>query len=297
MNNWHVVEICVKMQAVEAVEFALSEAGADGTELDLLGKLPEANETVRVKGFFAERPSASDLQSWLAAAREIYELPEKFVEQIEFAETENRDWLAEWKRNWKPTETEKFVVAPSWSKIENSDKIIIRIEPGMAFGTGTHETTRLCLQAIEDFYQPEMSFFDVGTGTGILAIGAAKIQKKSKIKNQNSVAACDTDENSIQIARANAQINCVGDRIEFCANSISENMPRFDFVAANVTADIIISLLPLLLKKSAKFLVLSGILRQQQDWVTNELEKLKVDKEKIKVREQGEWISIIIKNA
>ena len=111
----------------------------------------------------------------------IYGFTSDSIKKIEWREVENTDWLAEWKKHWKPTETEKFIIAPSWEKIESAEKIVIYIEPNMAFGTGTHETTKLCLRAIGELFQSEMSFFDVGTGTGILAIAAVK----SKVQSQN----------------------------------------------------------------------------------------------------------------
>lgn len=214
------------------------------------------------------------------------------MKEFSLRTVENRDWLAEWKKHWQPTETAQFIIAPTWSEVENTNKIVLRIEPGMAFGTGTHETTRLCVQAIEENYQPEMTFFDVGTGTGVLAMAAAKMQ--SKVQSPKSkVVGCDTDANSVKIAEENAEINGVANAIEFYVGSISANTPPFDFVAANLTADVIVPLLPLLVEKARKTLLLSGILREQQDWVAGELNKLQISD--FNVSALGEWISILIK--
>src|SRR4029079_18467199 len=95
-------------------------------------------------------------------------------------EVPDRDWLAEWKRGWQPVEVGRFIIAPPWSEI-SVNRIVIRIEPGMAFGTGTHETTRLCLKAIEKYFRGG-SFLDVGTGTGILAMAAAKLFPEARIE-------------------------------------------------------------------------------------------------------------------
>lgn len=292
-KTWFAVDVSLAPDAVEAVESALNEAGADGTEYSTLGK-KEIGETVSVVGYFTEKPDLRIVKSEIENSLAIYNLPSESIKKIVSREVENEDWLAEWKKHWRPTETAQFIVAPSWSEIENTSKIVLRIEPGMAFGTGTHETTRLCLQAIEENYKPEMSFFDVGTGTAVLAIAAAKIQ--TKIKNQKSkILACDTDVDSVKIAEENAGINGVADQIEFYVGSITPETPQFDFVAANLTADVIVPLLPIIVEKAAKTLVLSGILREQQDWVTGELNKLQISN--FKIQTQGEWISIVVKNA
>ena len=290
-QNYWSVEIKAAKNAIEAVEFALSEAGAEGTELDLLGK-KQTEEIVSVVGYFAEEPDEQIVRDWLARGVEIYDLPSDSVQEISIQAVENRDWLAEWKKHWKPTETAKFIVAPTWSEITETEKTILRIEPGMAFGTGTHETTQLCLQAIEANYNGG-SFFDVGTGTGVLAIAAAKIQGTRQNAKGKNILACDTDEDSVKIAEENAAVNNVADQIEFYTGSISDEIGEFDFVAANLTADVIVPLLPLLIEKARKILILSGILREQQDWVTSELNKLEIHNSNIQT--QGEWISILIR--
>lgn len=291
-QNYFAVEVRASNQAVEAVEFALSEAGATGTELDLLGK-PKNAEIVSIVGYFDFEPLRETIESWLQQGLEIYELPANAVESFEIRAVENRDWLHEWKKHWRPTETAKFIVAPTWSEIENiENKTVLRIEPGMAFGTGTHETTRLCLKAIEENYNGN-SFFDVGTGTGVLAIGAAKFKiHNEKLKVSERILACDTDADSVAIARENAEINGVADKIKFFVGSIEHETPIFDFVVANLTADVIVPLLPLLIAKSTRTLVLSGILREQQDWILTKLRQFEIINPKIET--QGEWISIVI---
>ncbi|HYP51408.1 MAG TPA: 50S ribosomal protein L11 methyltransferase, partial [Pyrinomonadaceae bacterium] len=286
-KTWFAVDVFIKPAAVEAVEFGLNEAGASGTEYSTLGK-KEIGETVSVVGYSDEKPNLETIESEIKNSLTIYNLPLDSINEIVLREVENHDWLAEWKKHWRPTETAKFIVAPTWSEIETTDKIVLRIEPGMAFGTGTHETTRLCLQAIEENYEPEMSFFDVGTGTGVLAMAAAKLQGEN-------ILACDTDIDSVKIAAENAEINGVADKIEFYIGSISSETPQFDFVAANLTADVIVPILPLLVETAVKTLALSGILSEQQDWVTGELNNLQVSN--FKIQAQGEWISIVINNA
>lgn len=285
-KKWFSLKITADTRATEAIEFALNELDALGTEIDNLGK-SQTQKTLDVVGYFNEKPDAEFVQNQLDEALRIYGFDESAIEKQDWQEVEHRDWLAEWKKGWKPTETAKFIIAPMWETIESAEKIVIRIEPSMAFGTGTHETTRLCLQAIEETYRGE-SFLDVGTGTGILAMAAAKIQGKSKTA-KNNILACDTDEDSIKIAVENAEINGTNE-IEFYVGSIGQETPEFDYVCANLTADVIIPLLPLLVEKSNKTLVLSGILKEQEEMIVSELRKFGIQKEEI--RTDGEWISV-----
>lgn len=288
-QKWFALEITANSAVSEAVEFALNELDALGTEINNLGKITP--ETLDIRGYFNEKISDENVNQAVKFALEIYGFSEDSVKNSAWREVENQDWLAEWKKHWKPTESAKFIIAPTWETIENTEKIVVRIEPSMAFGTGTHETTRLCLQAIEENYKAGESFFDVGTGTGILAVCAAKIQGKRK-KEKGKILACDTDEDSIKIARENAGLNDVGAEIEFFVGSIDENSPKFDFVCANVTLDVIVPLLPLLLEKSKRILVLSGILKEQENAICGELKKFGLEKPQIET--MGEWISVVV---
>jgi ribosomal protein L11 methyltransferase len=285
-QKWFALEVTARAEASEAVEFALNELEALGTEINNLGKNP--TETLTIVGYFNEKFANQIMQKQLLEAVQIYGFSTDAIIKTEWREVENQDWLAEWKKHWKPTETNKFIIAPTWETVENTDKIVIRIEPSMAFGTGTHETTKLCLKAIEENYDGAMSFLDVGTGTGILAIAAAKFKiQESKFK----ILGCDTDFDSIVIAKENAELNET-ENIEFYTGSISEETDSFDFVCANLTADVILPILPLLVEKTGKILVLSGILKEQEKLVTEELKKLQISNYKIET--DGEWISVLV---
>jgi ribosomal protein L11 methyltransferase len=205
---------------------------------------------------------------------------------MRFREVEGRDWLAEWKKGWRPTEVGRFVVAPPWSEVPGGvDRIIIRVEPGMAFGTGTHETTRLCLAAVEKQFRGG-SFLDVGTGTGVLAIAAAKLHPAARVE------ACDTDPLAVEVAEENARLNGVAERIAFRVGSVEETTHAADLVCANLTADVILPLLPALLGVTCGRLVLSGILRTQAAEVHARLSELgAADYE---LADEGEWVAITI---
>jgi ribosomal protein L11 methyltransferase len=284
-KKWYSVEIEAAREAIDAIEFALLELGALGTEINTLGK-DNNTPVITAVGYFDSPPDEADLQTFIDSGLQIYELSRDAIKSVAIKDVEQRDWLAEWKKNWQPMESGRFIVAPAWKEISpTDDQIVILIEPGMAFGTGTHETTRLCLEAIGETYHGG-SFLDVGTGTAILAIGAAKMFPNARIE------ACDTDTDSVTIARENAEINAADANIKLYEGSITGETAVFDYVCANLTADVILPILPLLVAKSRETLVLSGILKEQEESVTSELKKL--GQEKFVVMQLGEWISIVV---
>src|ERR1700754_4854235 len=259
-EQWYALDVDVEPPAVEAVEYALMEAGAAGTT--------DNTDSTLITGYFAGVPDRERVREELFEALRIYELPSSSVRDMNVREVEQRDWLEEWKKNWQPVEVGRFIIAPPWTELdEKPDRCVIRIEPGMAFGTGTHETTRLCLAAMQSYYEGG-SFLDVGTGTGILAIAAAACAPGVHVE------ACDTDADAIQIARENAVANGVADRISFHAGSIDEQTSSADFICANLTADVIAKLLPTLVALSCGRLVLSGILETQTEGTIEQLGQL-----------------------
>ena len=270
---WHELEIDIEPAAREAVEYALMEAGALGTVT--------ADQSDKVTGYFSEVPNRESIRSELLEALRIYDLPSSSVRDMNLRELENRDWLEEWKKNWQPVQVGRFVIAPPWSDVSDApDRIVIRIEPGMAFGTGTHETTRLCLQAIEKHFRGG-SFLDVGTGTGILAIATAKLFPDARID------ACDTDAEAIEIARDNAKANNV--EIDFRVGSVDDTRPSADLVCANLTADVILQILPALIGVTCGKLILSGILETQIEQIVDA-----VNPSEVEINRDGEWAAIII---
>ena len=299
-KNWLAVNITVDSEAAEAIEFALNECGTLGTEIDLLGIRASQAETV-VTGYFNEKPDEQDLRFQISDALRIFSFDQNAVKKLEWREVEDRDWLAEWKKHWKATEIGRFVVAPPWENVDPTDKTVIRIEPNMAFGTGTHETTQLCLKTIGELYDPIQTFLDVGTGTGILAIAAAKlategtekIHKNLSVSSVAKILACDTDADSVKIARENAVANGVGGMIVFADGSLGDETPVYDFVCANLTSDVIIPILPLLLGKSRQTLLLSGILAEQKEIIDSELIKFQISN--VRCESAGDWISVIIR--
>jgi ribosomal protein L11 methyltransferase len=288
---WHALDVDIEAAAREAVEYALMEACALGTETN------DAEEKLAcVTAYFDHPPDRELVRAQLANALVIYGLASSSVRELNVREVEDQDWLGEWKKNWQPVEIGRLVIAPPWSDLRvGGDRVVIRIEPGMAFGTGTHETTRLCLKAIMRFFKGG-SFLDVGTGTGILAIAAAKLFPNARI------AACDMDPAAIEIARENARLNGVEERIEFRVGSLSEleaesaeesATASADFVCANLTADAIAALLPALVSASCGRLVLAGILDSQVDAIVDQLHNAG-GSDTLIVMQDGEWVALIV---
>ena len=287
-KRWRAVDAMVVREACEAIEYGLMEAGAQGTETN------ESGANVMVSGYFDAIPDLEVVRTALLDALRIYNLESAALIDLKTREVPDRDWLAEWKKDWQPVEVGRFIIAPPWSEVtqpgaiaagSSRDRILIRIEPGMAFGTGTHETTRLCLKAIERYFRGG-SFLDVGTGTGILAIAAAKMWPNAHVE------ACDTDADAVAIARENARLNEVGEQIDFRVGSVEEQTSSADLVCANLTAPVIVDLLPSLLGATCGRLVLSGILDSQSELVQSRLLELGADS--FEIDQDGEWIALAV---
>ncbi len=280
---WYAVDVTLVLEARESVEYALMEAGALGCEV-----ADEKGEFACVSAYFDQAPKIEELRAALLDALRIYGLPSSSVREMSLREVEDRDWLGEWKKSWQPVRVgERFLIAPPWSEISGAEgRIILRIEPGMAFGTGTHETTRLCLEAIERYFAGG-SFLDVGTGTGILSIAAAKLFQTA------SIEACDVDSEAVEIARENARLNDVVERIIFRAGTVDETTASANLVCANLTADVILPLLPALMGATCGRLILSGILDSQTELVRSRLRELGIA-EPIEIAADGEWVAVIV---
>jgi ribosomal protein L11 methyltransferase len=279
--TWHALDLVITTEAREAVEYALMEAGALGTETT-----ESDHEFLRVSAYFNTVPERERVRGELQEALRIYSLPSSSVSDMSVREVADEDWLGEWKKNWQPVEVGlRFIIAPPWSEIrEAHDRVVIRIEPGMAFGTGTHETTRLCLAAIEKHFDGG-SFLDVGTGTGILAIAAARLFPEARVE------ACDTDAEAIGIAQENARLNGVPN-IVFRLGGVEEGTASADCVCANLTADTITQILPTLIAATCGRLILSGILDTQSSRVLTRLQELGVSAAP-EVISDGEWVCIV----
>lgn len=301
MKTWQVIDAMVISDAREAAEYGLMEAGAVGTETKA-----EASGRLSVTAYFDSPESSKTAHESVLEALQIYGFDKTALLEFQTRAIADQDWLAEWKKHWRPVEVGRFIIAPPWSEAPvPDDHLLIHINPGMAFGTGTHETTRLCLKAIEK-YHAGGSFLDVGTGTGILAIAAARICQKpdqpgpprgqpaggGREGGLPAITACDTDAEAIAIAKENADLNQVAEHIDFLVGTIDEETPSADLVCANLTAPVIVELLPSLLGVTCGRLVLSGILETQFEMVhARLLEQAATVNE---IMQDNEWLALVI---
>jgi len=208
---------------------------------------------------------------------------------------DNPDWGEEWKKYFKPLRVSRsIVVKPTWERYAPAGRdIVVDIDPGMAFGTGQHPSTRMCLEAIEDLMlhgrpgQP-WHVLDVGTGTGILGIAAAKI-------GAAKVLCVDIDKKAVEIARENVAINQVSDRIAVVNRDVATIRDSFNLIVANLTAKILLKLRPHLLNllEDDGWLILSGILEQHRADVEEHYRSDRVAVEKVVT--EKEWSCLVLR--
>jgi len=282
-RTWMSFVIELEPGALEDATSLLFELGCAGTVT-----LVEAPALVKIAAYFegGEPP-----RMVLAAIDRSFAVSGvgRCVKTIEWTHVPDEDWLKRWKEGFEPIEIgERLVVAPPWRLPEETGgRVLLQMEPGMAFGTGTHETTRMCLEAIERFWSGG-SLLDVGTGTGILAIAAVLLEPRSRI------VAIDVDPVAVSVARDNAAANQASQAIQ-----IMEAVPstlageKFDIVVANLTAEVIVDNMKDLADCLAPhgMIILSGILTPLVAEVESALRHHGL--RALQQSESGEWSAIV----
>ncbi len=272
--NWMEIAVTVLAEGEEAVTDLFYRLGSQGVVVEapelikkyinsgiwdyhVFNNLDVTGKSV-IKGYF---PEDERLSGRLVSLREeLLFLKELFPDWVIASESimvKEEDWANEWKRYFKPVRIGRhFLIKPTWEDVTPlEDDRIVEIDPGMAFGTGTHPTTSLCLEAIEDLVKEGQVVFDIGTGSGILAVAAAKMGA--------TVQAGDIDTLAVKIAHENVALNGVTDRISVKAGNLGEVFNgQADVVIANIIADVIIELLPQLptLMKQDGIFMASGLI-------------------------------------
>ncbi|MBI4852941.1 MAG: 50S ribosomal protein L11 methyltransferase [Acidobacteria bacterium] len=283
--KWFSVELTFPLELEDIISGILWEEGTSG-----ITTIKETSDSITLQAYFDQEINLEDWKNLLEnILSELGYTPDK-LKDLKLLEVANEDWLKKWKEGYRPVEVgEKFLIVPSWlkSEVTNTSRFIIEIDPGMAFGTGTHETTQLCLRAIEQYFKGG-NCLDVGCGTAILAMAAAKLSPTSE------VFACDNDPEAVMVAGENLEINQVDKLIKLSVGSAKDYVEqKFSLVVANLTADVIASIIDDLIACQALdgYLILSGILDTQEEQVS---QLLKAKSQKIvELLKAGEWIAIV----
>jgi len=286
---WYAVEVEIARVGETAVTAQLWAFNTTGVEISEDINNPDF---ITLRAYFNSAPDTEKLREQILRNLKLIDLPEFALRGITSLTIADQDWLAEWKKGYEPIAVgRRLLICPSWRRDQarNTDRVVIEIDPGMAFGTGTHETTRGCLEMLEKYWRGG-ALLDVGAGTGILAIAAIKLQPGSR------VVGFDVDPEAVEIALENAAINGVADEIEIEVNKLgSFHGQGFDVVLANLTADVIIPLAADFAQviKPAGELIISGILSEQADDVLSSL--ISLNFALVESKPEGEWVTMALR--
>ncbi|MEA5003130.1 MAG: 50S ribosomal protein L11 methyltransferase [Christensenella sp.] len=309
--DWLKISVFTQKEAEEIVTALLMEAGAHGVSIEgdnencAKGGLPWdylSDEVLKkvpfcVAAFFPcdgnEETVLEDIRRRIGDVRGMdLGLPLGTLE-VTTGVVHEQDWENAWKAYFKPVKiSDFFVIKPTWEDYEaKKDEIVIEIDPGMAFGTGNHETTRMCVHLLEEYMEPGMTVIDAGCGSGILSVAAAKLDAKK-------IYALDLDPVAVQVTGQNAALNGCGDVIDVHKSDLLAQVPqeeKADIVVANIIADVVISLNSVAKQymKVGGMYICSGIIDTRLEDVRKsiEAEGYKV----IQIIQDGEWRAIACK--
>ena len=262
LKRWLTVDLLIPADFCEPVSNFLMEQGGTGIE-----EIAESPRRTKLKTYFPETGREGQvlriLHRYLKSLERLY--PGRFSFQVETSTTPEKDWGERWKQFFKPVRvTPRIVVKPPWSRVRlGKGQIPVEINPGVAFGTGTHATTKLCIQALENALRKRgLSVLDVGTGSGILSIVAAKLGARE-------VWGVDPDGASVENARENVARNRVSTRVRIRRGTIGSIGNTFDIVVANIDLRVLRKMRWPLVRHLASggLLVLSGLLEREKERV------------------------------
>ena len=275
----------------------LTESETKGMFIDILPELPPDDGTARVSFYLDED---EDTEEKLKAVREGLEEISQFVNigtaKITESETDDKDWINNWKQYFHQFYVDDILIIPSWEQVkpEDESKMIIHIDPGTAFGTGMHETTQLCMRQLKKYVTSETELLDVGTGSGILSIVALKLGAKHAVGT-------DLDPCAISATKENLEANAIpeGSMDVMIGNIIDDKevqdaagYDKYDIVTANILADVLVPLTPVIIHQMKKggIYITSGIIDDKEETVVEAVKKAGLTV--LEVTHQGEWVSV-----
>ena len=311
--KWNRFTVKTKTEAEDIVISTLAEVGIEGVEIqdkqplteedkaqmfvDIMPEVP-ADDGVAYLNFYLEEDA--DKEAILKDVREALDDLKNFMDigeaTIEESQTEDKDWINNWKQYFHQFYVDDILIVPSWEEVkaEDKDKMILHIDPGTAFGTGMHETTQLVIRQLKKYVTPDTEMLDVGTGSGILGIVALKLGAKH-------VLGTDLDPCAVPAVAENKEANqivdetfdmVIGNIIDDKAIQDQAGYEKYDIVTANILADVLIPLTPVIVNQMKKgaYYITSGILDVKEEVVVEAVKAAGLTV--VEVTHQGEWVSV-----
>ncbi len=311
--RWNKFTLKTRTEVEDIVISSLADAGVEGVEIedkvplsesdkqqmfvDILPDGPE-DDGIAYLNFYLEEDA--DKEAILARVREELDELRSFLDigeaTITESQTEDKDWINNWKQYFHQFYVDDILIIPSWEEVkeEDKEKMIIHIDPGTAFGTGMHETTQLCMRQLKKFVTEDTQLLDVGTGSGILSIAALKLGAKHAVGT-------DLDPCAITATKENLEANdihegamdvMIGNIIDDKAVQDAVGYEKYDIVVANILADVLIPLTPVILHqmKSGGIYITSGIIDEKEKDVVEAVKAAGL--EIVEVTHQNDWVSV-----
>ena len=313
--KWNKLTVKTTTEAEDIIISTLYDVGLEGAEIedkvpltesdkeqmfvDILPQI-EPDDGIAYLNFFVEQDGKTDIQQIMEDAKQALEELREFMDigegSITLSETEDKDWINNWKEFFHQFYIDDLLVIPSWEEVpeEDRDKKILHIDPGTAFGTGKHETTQLCIKQLKKYVQPGDEILDVGTGSGILGILALMF-------GAGHVVGTDLDPCAITAAYENMDVNGIdrGDFDVMIGNLITDKdiqdrvgYEKYDIVMANILAEVLVPLTPVITAqmKTGGIYITSGIISDKESTVCKAVEDAGLTM--LEVTRQGEWVSV-----
>lgn len=311
--KWNKITLEIREEVEDIVISTLADIGLEGAEIqdkqplseqdkkqmfvDILPDMPE-DDGVAYLNFYLDEDE--DVNAMLEKVKAELEELRMFVDigsgMITLSQTEDKDWINNWKQYFKQFYVDDILIIPSWEEVkeEDKDRMIIHIDPGTAFGTGMHETTQLCIRQLKKYVTSETELLDVGTGSGILSIVALKLGAKHAVGT-------DLDPCAVPAVEENKEANeipveafdmMIGNIIDDKEVQDKVGYEKYDIVVANILADVLVPLTLVILNQMKKggIYITSGIIDDKEETVVNVVKAAGL--EVLEVTHQGEWVSV-----
>ena len=311
--KWNQFRLQTTTQAEDIVSSMLMDLGIQGVQIedkvpltkedkeqmfvDILPDIPEDDGTAYLTFYLDEE---EDKGTILLNIRKELDKMRAYLDvgacMIEESQTEDVDWVNNWKQYFHQFYIDDILVIPSWEKVEekDSDKLVIHIDPGTAFGTGMHETTQLCIRQLKKYVKDDTMILDVGCGSGILGMLALKFGARYSVGTDLDPCAIDATHENMEVngIRKDQYEVMIGNIIDDKAVQDKAGYGKYDIVAANILADVLVPLTPVIVNqmKPGGIYITSGIIEDKEETVVQAVKAAGL--EVLEVNHQGEWVSV-----